>query len=609
MTARLSLILLLLTGSATAAYAAPTPPATTAATDTKAEDARLNSFLDAAFDAQVALSPETQTALGLKTNYDRLNDYTDQNDVRAMALAEKQLAELRAQFSPDRLGQQARLSYRLFEDQVERQRRLYPFRDYGFPVSTVSSPAGDIPVLLLNQHRVDTVSDARAYIARLIEVERVMREVSRAMRDQAAKGIVPPKMIFAPAREDARAVLVGAPFTKGEDSALLADFRKKVAALKAPAAEKATLVKDAAAALTGPFRRGFDTLFATLDAIEPLAKGNDGAWSLPNGEAYYNALLSEMTTTDLTADQIHRIGLERVAAIRAEMEVVKDRMGYKGSLESFFDHVRTDPVYKFPNDAAGREAYLGGARDMIARMMAAAPRFFHTLPKAQLEVRAVESWREKTAPIAFYNPPAPDGSRPGIYYVNLSDMTQVQKTQVESIAAHEGAPGHHFQIARAQELPDLPKFRRFGGYGAYVEGWGLYSERLAKEMGAYRTPELEFGMLSAQIWRAIRLVTDTGLHAKRWTREQAIAYFHDNSPISGLDAEREVNRYINMPGQATSYMIGQLKIAELRKRAETALGTKFDIRDYHEVVLANGALPLSVLEEEADRYIAAKKAQ
>ena len=225
------------------------------------------------------------------------------------------------------------------------------------------------------------------------------------------------------------------------------------------------------------------------------------------------------------------------------------------------------------------------------------------------EVRAVEAWRQETASVAFYNQPAPDGSRPGIFYVNLADMNQVQKPQVAAIAHHEGAPGHHFQIARAQELPDLPKFRRFGYYGAYTEGWGLYSERLAKEMGAYRDPYSEFGMLSLQMWRAIRLVTDTGLHAKRWTREQAIQYFRDNAPLSERDIIKEVDRYINNPGQATSYMIGQIRIAQLRKEAEQALGAKFDIRDFHEVVLANGALPLDVLGEQVQAYIAATKAK
>ena len=606
MTLRLALPLLLagVAAPALVSNAAPQPQAAVA--DTRAEDARLNGFLDAAFDANVALSPESQTALGLKTNYDKLDDYSRAEGAKRMAMAEATLKQMRAQFDPAKLGPQARLSYRLYETQVERSRVSFQFRDYGFPVSTNGSPAGQIPVFLINNHRVASVADARAYIARIGETERVMREVATTMRDQAKKGIVPPKMVFKPAREDAAKVITGAPFGPGADSTLLADFRKKVTALDIADAEKAALIADAEKALTGPFKRGFDTLFAVLDEIEPKANGNDGAWSLPNGAAFYANRLAQNTTTDLTADQIHQIGLDQVAAIRTEMEAVKARVGYTGSLESFFDAIRTDPKFKYPNTDAGRETYLTEARAVIAKMMDVAPRWFHRLPKAKLEVRAVEKWREGTASVAFYNRPAPDGSRPGIYYVNLANMDQVQKIQLEGIAVHEGAPGHHFQIARAMELEGLPRFRRFGGYSVYSEGWGLYTERLAKEMGGYADPYSEFGMLSLQMWRAIRLVTDTGLHAKKWSREQAIDYFKANSSISAADIEREVNRYINNPGQATSYMIGQLKIAELRKKAETALGARFDIRDFHEVVLANGAVPLNVLEEQVDRYIAEK---
>ncbi|WP_281252649.1 DUF885 domain-containing protein [Sphingopyxis indica] len=387
----------------------------------------------------------------------------------------------------------------------------------------------------------------------------------------------------------------------------MADFRKKVAALDAPEATKARLLADARTALTGPFKHGYDTLVAAIDEIEPQSTGNFGAWHLPDGAAYYADRLKSSTTTDLTADQIHELGLKQVAAIHEEMEAIKREVGFKGTLTQFFDHIRTDPRFKYPDTEAGREAYLADARGVIASVMAAAPRYFRVLPKAALEVRAVEKWREATAPTAFYNPPSADGTRPGIYYVNLVDMNQTQKVQVAGIAAHEGAPGHHFQIARQQELAGIPKFRKYGGYGAYMEGWGLYSERLANEMGVYKTPYDRFGMLSLQVWRAIRLVLDTGIHSKRWTREQAIAYFKANSSVSDTDIAREVDRYFNWPGQATSYMVGQLKIAELRGRAESELGPRFDIRDFHEAVLSEGALPLDILEEQVERYIAAKK--
>lgn len=586
--------------------AVPVPAMAQAATTT-AQDQALLGFLDQAFDERLALQPESQTQLGLKTSYDRLDDYTDAAAVREQELLERQLKDMHARFRPEQLGARARVSYRLFEYDVERRRESFRFRKLRFPVTTSGSPAGDIPVLLINNHKVDSVADAEAYIARLRDTDRVMREVAATMREQAAAGAVPNKVNFAPARADAKKILVGAPFDSGPDSTLLADFRKKVGALDAPAAVKTKLLADASAALTGPFRHGYDVLIAAIDEVEPQSKGNFGVWNLPDGDAYYADRLKSSTTTDLTADQIHDLGLKQVAAIREEMEAIKREVGFTGTLEQFFDHIRTDPKLKYPNTEAGREAYLADARAVIALAMAAAPRYFSVLPKAALEVRAVEKWREATASTAFYNPPSADGSRPGIYYVNLVDMNQTQKVQVAGIAAHEGAPGHHFQIARQQELSGIPKFRKFGGYGAYMEGWGLYSERLANEMGVYKDPYDRFGMLSLQVWRAIRLVLDTGIHSKRWTREQAIAYFRANSSVADTDIAREVDRYFNWPGQATSYMVGQLRIAELRARAERELGPRFDIRDFHEAVLGEGALPLSILDEQVAAYIASKR--
>ena len=604
----LPLALLMAGCAAQTAPMASAPPSVAApAASTAAEDARLLAFLDAAFDAQVALSPEYLTSLGSRQDYDRLGDYTLESEARSLALAERQLAEMRARFDPANLGPSARLSYELFERQVERDRESARFDAYSFPVSTNGTPAGSIPVFLINQHKVASVSDAEAYIARLRDSERVMRETVAVMRQQAEMGIVPPAMVFEPATADARSILEGAPFTDGADNPVWADFQAKVNALSISDTEKVRLLGEGRAALTGPFRDGVEALIAGIAAIEPLSDGNQGAWSLPDGDAYYASRLAASTTTDMTADQIHEIGLSQVAAIRKEMEAVKDEIGFTGTLEEFFAALRTDPAYKYANSDAGRERYLEEARTLIANVMAKAPDYFERLPRAELEVRAVEPFRQDTAAVAFYNRPAPDGSRPGIFYVNLADMTQVNRIQTDAIAAHEGAPGHHFQIARAQELEGLPKFRRFGGYGAYVEGWALYSERLADEMGVYTTPEQRFGMLSLQIWRAIRLVLDTGIHSKRWSREQAIDYFRANSPNSERDIAKEVDRYINNPGQATSYMIGQLKIAELRARAERELGTRFDIRAFHEAVLSEGALPLDALEDQVDRYIARAK--
>ena len=564
-------------------------------------------FLDAAFDAQAARSPQFLTSLGSKEQYNRLNTHTDSFQREGLALAQSQLQQLRAQFEPDRLSPAGRLSYRLFEEEVEREVESFRWRWHGFPASTNGSPMGSIPVFLINNHKVDSVADAEAYVTRLREVERVMNEISANMRMQAAASIVPSTFNFAPVRADGRRVLAGAPFTNGADTPVFADFKTKVNKLAIADSEKARLIAAAREALTGPFQRGYRAMLATWDSLEPQAAGNRGAWSLPDGTAFYGNQLRQSTTTDLTAVQIHQIGLDQVARIHGEMERIKTQVGFKGTLRQFFKHINDGRQYKYANTDAGRQQYLADARRYIAQVMAVAPQWFLRLPKAPLEVRAVETWRQETAPVAFYNRPSADGARPGIYYVNLADMNQVLKPQTEAISYHEGAPGHHFQIALAQELPAVPKFRRFGGYGAYSEGWGLYSEGLGKEMGFYHDPMSEFGMYSTQLWRAVRLVVDSGIHDKKWTREQAIQYFTDNALLSKRDATKEVERYFNWPGQATSYMIGQLKILELRDKARAALGDRFDIRDFHAVMLENGAVPLDVLEDLVDAYIARRR--
>jgi uncharacterized protein (DUF885 family) len=572
------------------------------------EDARFTAFLDAAFDEAIALSPEAMTSLGIKKAYDRLDDYTPAGADRALALSEDQLKRMKAQFAYDRLSHQSQISWRLFERSVERAREGAAWRDHDYIATTNGSPAGEIPVFLINQHRVDSVEDAQAYVSRLKETRRVMVESAEAIERAAAKGIVAPAFTFAPVDADARNVLDGAPFTEGKDSAVWADFKAKVGKLSADQAQKDQLLKDGQAALTGPFKAGYDRFLATQKKVQAQAKGNNGAWSLPNGEAYYAFRLKGSTTTDMTAEAIHQLGLKNLARIQTEMRAIMAKVGFKGTLQEFFKAVKTDPARQYPNTEAGRQQYLADARTYIAQAMEKAPQYFLRLPKAPLEVRAVEEWRQETASVAFYNRPTPDGSRPGIFYVNLADMNQVLKPQVDAIAYHEGAPGHHFQGALSQELPNVPKFRRFGGNSAYGEGWGLYAERLAQEMGFYREPMSEFGMLSTSLWRAIRLVVDTGIHAKGWTRDQTIQYILDNSSRGRSNATAETERYIAIPGQALAYKIGQMKISELRAKAEKALGPRFDIREFHAQVLMTGALPLAVLEAKIDRWIAGKKA-
>ena len=575
---------------------------------TQSEDARLAAFFEQAFQERIALSPQQMTSLGLKTDYDKLDDNTDAAAARSLALAERQLLQLNDQFNPQTLGEDSRLSWRLFEYGVEQARLSNRWRDRGYQFAANGNPTTGLPVFMINNHRITSVSDAEAYVARLIEAERVMGEISATLRARAAAGVISPVFVFQPTIANTGAIIAGAPFDDGADNPVWADFQRKVGALEADAATKERLLAEGRAALTGPWRRGYEGVLAALTEVgaqaEAMPDNAGGVWRLPEGEAFYNARLQLSTTTDLTADQIHEIGLAEVARLQGEMQTIMTRVGFTGSLQAMFAWLKTDPRFQYPNTPEGKEQYLTDARAFVAQVMAAAPQWFSDLPESALEVRAVEPWREATASIAFYNSPAPDGSRPGIYYVNLSDMTQVLKPQIEGISYHEGAPGHHFQIAYAQEMEGLPRFRRFGGYGAYAEGWGLYAERLGKEMGFYEDPYSDFGRLSTELWRAVRLVTDTGLHAKRWSREQAIDYFRRNSLLSERDIVKEVERYLTNPGQATSYKIGELKIMELRARAQMALGDRFDIRDFHAVVLGSGSVPLDVLEDQVDAWIA-----
>ena len=574
----------------------------------QSEDARLAAFFEQAFQERIALSPQTMTALGIKRDYDRLDEVTDAAAERGLALAERQLAQLNDQFNPQALSDESRMSWRLFEYGVEQARLSNRWRDWGYQFAANGNPTTGLPVFMINNHRVDSVEDAEAYVSRLKGSERVMGEIAAELRDRAAKGVISPNFVFEPSIANTRNIIAGAPFDDGADNPVWADLQKKVAALDADDATKARLLAEGRAALTGEWKRGYEHVLAALAEVQAQAAAmpdrDGGVWRLPQGEDYYNARLRLSTTTDLTADQIHQIGLNEVERIHAEMQTIMDQVGFEGSLQEMFALLKTDPRFQYPNTPEGKEQYLTDSRAFIAQVMAAAPQWFSDLPEAALEVRAVEPWREATASIAFYNAPAPDGSRPGIYYVNLSDMTQVLKPQIEGISYHEGAPGHHFQIAYAQEMEGLPSFRRFGGYGAYAEGWGLYAERLGKEMGFYEDPYSDFGRLSTELWRAVRLVTDTGLHAKRWSREDAIDYFRQNSLLSERDIVKEVERYITNPGQATSYKIGELKIMELRQRARDALGDRFDIKDFHAVVLGSGSVPLDVLEDQVDSWIA-----
>lgn len=574
------------------------------------EDERLGAFFEEVFQRNVKDSPILQSQLGMKgPDYGKWNDFSDAEAIRQNNLVADDLRRLRADFDVAKLSEQSRISYRIFEFLQERALRIFPWRFHNYAFTTMQNPVTQYATFLQNIHRIDDVSDAEAYVSRLTGVETVSRQFIEGLDLAAARGIVPTSFAFDPVLEDARSVLTGAPFDEsGKDSAILADFRAKVGKLDVADAEKQRLLDAGMAAFTGPFRRGTEAAIARIDSLRGRSPGPHGVWKLPDGDAYYRNQIDFWTSdATLTADQIHDIGLAEVARIRGEMEAIMGKVGFKGDLPAFFTHLRKDPANFFPNTDAGRQAYLDESKGYIDAVYSDVGKYFNVLPKAPLEVRRVEAWREESAPIAFYNQPAPDGSRPGIYYVNLKDMSTRQRHEIETVAYHEGAPGHHFQLAIQYELQGVPTFQKFAYFGAYIEGWGLYAERLAKEQGRFTDPLHDFGRLQNEMLRAARLVVDTGAHAKRWTREQMIDYMLANNPMTPEDAAKEAERYIDHPGQALSYKIGMIRILELREKARAALGTRFDIRDFHDVVLKNGAVALPILEELVDDYIAAKK--
>ncbi len=601
--------------TALALFAAPATRAQEAAAveaEAQTEDQRLAAFFDEIFQRNLANSPLFQSQLGMKgERYGEWDDFSDAEVIRQHEETIGDLARLRAEFDYDQLSEQSQVSYRIFEFLQERAIAGHEYRFHGYAFSTMNNPMTFPVTFMQNIHRVDDVSDAEAYISRLNGLKVAGEQLMEGIDMAAERGIVPTSFSFDPVIADARNLLKGAPFDdSGEDSAILADFRGKVDALDIDQAEKDRLIGEAVAALETAFAQTINNFVTRVEELREASHGPNGVWALPGGKKFYENRVEFWTSEKgLTAKQIHKIGLKDVERIRGEMEDIMRTVGFDGALPEFFDFLRTDPSNFFPNTEEGKQAYLDQSKAYIDSIYADVDQYFNILPKAPLEVRAVEAWREETAPIAFYNRPTPDGSRPGIYYVNLKDMTTKQRHEMETIAYHEGAPGHHFQIAIQQELTGVPMFQKFAFFGAYTEGWGLYSERLAKEQGRFSDPMQGFGRLQNEMLRAARLVVDTGVHSKKWSREKAIKFMLDNNPMTEEDATKEIERYIDLPGQALSYKIGMIKILELRDKAEAELGDDFDIRDFHDVVLKNGAVALPILEGLVDGYIAAKKAE
>ena len=549
--------------------------------------------------AQLAMSPEGKAYRGIRdADYGKWGDASDAAEERDIALLRTTLAQMRANYDPATLDEQDALSFRLFEQVAARREALWPYRDYEYIFDQMNGAQSQLPAFLINIHRVSDRQHAVDYVSRIRGLGPQLDTLVAESRTRAAKGVMPPDWVYPYVISDIQNLL-----NAGADNAVLEDFGGKVDALTLADADKAQLKADALAAWNGSAVPAYQRLLAEMQRQQKIAPTDDGIWRLPQGAAYYDALLANYTTTDLTADQVHQIGLREVERIHGEMRAIMQKVGFTGTLQEFFAFTRDDPRFYHTT----REAYLAEVDVVLDRMEAKLPEYFATLPKDPLVVKPVEAFREQSAGKAFYQSPAPDGSRPGTYYVNLYNLRDMSKNELEALAYHEGLPGHHLQRSIQTALGDVPPFRRFGGVTAYTEGWGLYTEELGKDMGFYTDPYSDFGRLGMELWRACRLVVDTGIHSKRWSRERAIQYLADNTPNPPGDIEKAIERYVVYPGQATAYMIGKLKIMELRAKAQRELGEDFSYPGFHDAVLLTGPVPLSVLEENIDAWIAEQK--
>lgn len=589
--------------TACAGQPAPQTPATpavqVAADATAAASRRLDAIFDEYFEATLELNPLLATSIGDPRYNDRLAiSIAPEWRARAEHLAREYLVRI-GQVERDSLPAQDQLSYDIFESARERDIEGFRFPGHLVPLNQFySMPNGFAQLGSGNgQQPFRTVKDYDDFLKRVDDYVAWTDQAIVNMREGMAKGYTLPRVLAERVLPQLAAHVVARPEESlywGPVGKLPADFaatdRERLAAAYRAAIETKIIPA---------YRRLHDFM---RDEYLPNCRTSVGLDALPDGKAWYEYNVRSITTTDYTPAEIHEIGLREVERIHGEMRGVMAQVGFEGSLDEFFVFLNTDPQFVWPS----REALVQGYEDIKRRVDPELPRLFENLPKADYEVRAVEPFREKSAAGGSYQAASEDGSRPGIFYANAYDLKARPKWAMEALSLHEGNPGHHFQITLQREQKDLPKFRRFGGYTAYSEGWGLYAESLGRDLGLYVDPYQYFGRLEGELFRAIRLVVDTGLHSKGWTREQVLEYIDANSATSDARRIAETERYIAIPGQALAYKLGQLKISELRARAERELGAGFDVRKFHTAILADGPLPLDVLEAKIDRWIASQ---
>ncbi|MBX9767126.1 MAG: DUF885 domain-containing protein [Bdellovibrionales bacterium] len=585
----------------------PTKPAGTLGSSDKV----VMNFFEASFQASVRRHPEFATYLGKKDRYSEWDDHSEEFLKKEIAIVQEEL-RLSTQFDPTQLSEETRTSLALFQkmqrDFLEDSR--WRFHDYY--VNQMFGTHSNIAWLLMDQHSITTLSDAEAYIQRVINTQTVIKQTLDMLREQEKRGISYPKFVYPKVIEDMKNLTNGIPFLSSKKTApspLWENFSNKIekAATQDPTAfsseTKAALLEKLKLALNGPFNESFTALSNELARLSKKAKTTNGAWALPQGEEYYRYQVGRATTTKLSPEQIHQIGLNEVKRIHSEMSDVMKAVQFEGNRKDFFHRIKKDPAFTYPNSAEGRAQIVKDTENLIKEVQEKTKTYFTRVPESLVEVKPVEPYRERSAGKAFYNGPSEDGTRPGIYYLNLSDMKALPKIEIPALTYHETIPGHHFQIAFAQTLKALPEFRRYLSFTAYVEGWGLYAERIPVEMGLYKDPYVNFGRLSMELWRACRLVVDTGIHSKRWSREKAIQYLMDNTPTDIGEATKSIERYFVMPGQATAYMVGMLKFVELKSLAQAKLGSRFQVAAFHDEVLKHGALPLDILESKVREWI------
>jgi uncharacterized protein (DUF885 family) len=563
------------------------------------ESAKLHDLVEQYWQDSLVLNPLMASFVGDNRYNDRyVGGISPQERAAELDLQQRYLDAAKA-LDGTTLGAEDRLTLELFVDGREEEIEGFSFPTHLLPISQFRNPAAFFVLLGsgASVHPFKTVKDYDDFLGRVNGFVEWSDQAIVNMREGVKQGVVQPRILMEKVLPQLSAQFAD----KAEDSM----FWKPITDMPAdfPEADKQRLQSAYKDAIETRLMPVYHKLYTFIEQeYLPKTRESVGMSGLPDGEQWYAYQVRNITTTDLTPEQIHEIGLREVARIQAEMAAVMEQVGFKGDMQAFFDYLNSDPKFYFTRE----EDLIAGYNALRERLDQAVPAMFSRMPKAGFEIRPVEAFRAKSASGGSYMSPTPDGSRPGVFYVNTYDLSARPSWAMESLFLHEAIPGHHFQGALAVELDQLPSFRRFGGYTAYSEGWGLYAESLGKELGMYQDPYQYFGALAAELWRAIRLVVDTGLHSKDWSRQQVLDYMYANTAIKEARAVSEAERYIAIPGQALAYKIGQLKIRELRTRSEKALGEKFDIKAFHAQVLEDGELPLSVLETKIDRWVASQ---